>query len=124
MTPKLLLYNLKNSTGKAIEDFCKANEINVRYVSNSEWETPLEKLIESEPLTSKDSGKAPIDEPMLLFCYFGQELLTEIIINRDKEGLLRSINFKAGLTPTNSRWTSTELFEELVKEHKEMNSNQ
>lgn len=124
MNPKLLLFNLNNSHGKAIEEFCKNNGINTRYVANSEWNTPLEKLIESEEYSVFDNTKAPTEEEMLLFCYFSPDLLNEIIIVKDKDRVLRDVNFKAGLTPTNSKWTSEELFYELVKEHEEMQSNQ
>ena len=120
MKPTLYLYNLRNDKGRQIEMLCLTNGIACRHVNSEDYGKYIGYIAEIDGYKAED--KTPIKElftdEMIIFKGFDQELLSNFLAMYRQAGIA-VIPLKAGLTPTNVGWSSTELHAELQQEHQE-----
>lgn len=121
MQPTLLFYNLDNPKGLAIKMFCKQLNIGTRDIQPSEYFLTLENLLESPAKAQKENSKPPFMDELLVFCHFTNEQIADFLTKREEAAIIKNVDLKAGLTPTNLKWTSIQLYEEILLDYKELN---
>lgn len=121
--PILLLYNLNDEGPKStkLKLLSVKQGIKVRPVERREFGKQLGMLAG----LSKDDGTifsgAGFEEEMLVFVGFSNEQLDEFLQSY-RAAKIPPIPLKAVLTSTNVFWNSLQLHEELVREHKAVQS--
>lgn len=148
---KVLLYHFQGTEeAKKLKPVLLRMGIRVRAVEPEEFGKPLgmlagvkdfkepEALDRSESIAAGDSVTAtyaeggagtaesvPADFPelMMVMCGFAGRRVDELLMQMRKGGVPR-IDLKAMLTPTNMYWNSREVYEELKREHTEMQKMQ
>lgn len=109
----VLMYNCSGEQYSKLKQIFAMLRLRMRPVEPDRYHVPLGELSQGKG----DSGEPapPLPEPMLVFCGMGQALLNQVleIIRISK---LPPIPLKAVLTDINRSWTTTQLYEELLKE--------
>lgn len=130
MEKKLLSYNLSPDFMEKLNKLCLQENVVLLSVSDLEYDVPLGFLAYGSPeqkqefLRSESTGKAGVDDPMLVFAGFMRDDLMSFLQQMKQTGLNR-VDLKAMLTEHNAVWNSSMLFEEIKKEHEYMkNMNQ
>ncbi|HIR07987.1 MAG TPA: DUF3783 domain-containing protein [Candidatus Pullichristensenella stercoripullorum] len=111
--PVLLTYNLQGERAAKTRLVAMRFRIRVRNVSPLEYDRTLEALIENAPET--DGMGEPFAEEMLVMANFPAPLVQAFLQGLRRAGV-RPAALKAVLTPTNARWDSRTLYNELCKE--------
>ena len=114
--PRLLLYNIEESKKFNIEKLCKRMKIEVRNIKEVEYGFTLGYLCGLEKQQEEQKAIGNIDKEMMIISGFSDTLLDEFLKEYRDAGIAQ-ISIKAVLTKHNQKWTSTELFKELSKEH-------
>lgn len=115
--PTVLLYNLDSEKGRRIKLLCLPLRIRARNVSPEEYGLSLEDLL---------NGGAPAEEAppafaeeMLVMSGLGQNQMDQLL-NGFRRKKIPTVALKAVVTPTNLRWDSCRLRDELLAEHEAM----
>jgi len=120
--PLLLTYNLKAGTAAGLEAICRAQGILVRAVEPKEYGLPIGALA-GIPVKGGASPSGtpvpPFHDEMLVMCHMLSGELDAFLQAMRGQGLPR-IALKAVLTPVNVLWSSTDLHDELAREHSEI----
>ena len=120
--PLLLTYNLKPGTEAGISSICRDLGIRVCAVSPGEYALPIGALAGipmARAATPDAMSGRPFDDEMLVMCHMLSGELDAFLQAMRGQGLPR-IALKAVLTPVNVLWSSTDLHDELAREHSEI----
>lgn len=117
----VLMYNCSGEEFSKLKQIFAMLRLRMRPVEPDRYHIPLEEL--SQGKGGSADPASPLSEPMLVFCGLGQALLDQVleIIRISK---LPPIPLKAVLTETNRSWTTTQLYEELLKEREAIAAQQ
>ena len=117
----VLLYNLNNEKGRKIRFLLVRLGMRIRVNEKEDYGKPLGVLAGMKDVTLENEN-APVedfnDEMMVLY-RFSDKRLDALLQGMRKEGIER-VDLKAVLTPTNCRWNSWQLFQEIQEEHRTM----
>ncbi|MCR1919047.1 DUF3783 domain-containing protein [Frisingicoccus caecimuris] len=117
----VLLYNLNNEKGRKIRFLLVRLGMRIRVIEKEDYGKPLGVLAGMKDVTLENEN-APVedfnDEMMVLY-RFSDKRLDALLQGMRKEGIER-VDLKAVLTPTNCRWNSWQLFQEIQEEHRTM----
>lgn len=122
MKPTILLFNITDKTKYAnILKAAMPLKVRIKKVDIEDYLQPIgylagKKEIDSVP--EKYEG-SEFDDEMLLISDFTDTMLNQLL-NTLRKSAVR-INFKAVLTETNKKWNPIQLYEELGKEHEQLN---
>lgn len=117
----VLLYNLNNEKGRKIRFLLVRMGMRIRVVEKEDYDKPLGVLAGMKDVTLEDEN-APVedfDDEMMVLYRFTDKRLDAFLQGMRKEGIER-VDLKAILTPTNCRWNSWQLFQEIQEEHRTM----
>ena len=109
----VLMYNCSGAEFSKLKQIFAMLRLRMRSVEPDRYHISLDELSRGEGEPAQPAS--PLPEPMLVFCGLGQALLNQVleIIRVSK---LPPIPLKAVLTDANRSWTTTQLYEELLKE--------
>lgn len=118
MKPTIYLYNLRNEKGTQIEILCSTLGVACHHVDPALYGEKIGYItqIEGFEKSKSDIATTPINDEMILFKEFDQEMLTNFLTSYRQAGIT-VVPLKAGLTPTNIHWSSVALHAELQQEH-------
>lgn len=121
----VLLYNIDSEKNRKLRMLMLRMGMRVRVVDKADYGKPVGLLAGLKDVTIEDSDGEVSDfsEEMMVMRGFTERRLDLFLQSMRREGIER-IDYKAILTPVNSRWNSCQLYQELKKEHEQMNSRQ
>lgn len=118
-----LLYNIKDAKrARKIKFIFVQMGVHIKNMKLEEYLQPIGAVAGMSHIASTDecySGEGFEDE-MLLMRGFSEGQINDMML-RFRKGNLPKIDLKAVITSTNQTWDSITLYQELKKEHKEMN---
>ena len=117
----VLLYNLNNEKGRQIRFLLVRLGMRIRVIEKEDYGKPLGVLagMKDVMLENEDAPVEDFDEEMMVLYRFSDKRLDAFLQGMRKEGIER-VDLKAVLTPTNCRWNSWQLFQEIQEEHRTM----
>lgn len=118
-TPTLLMYNLESEKGNKIKLICLRLKIKIRIVKKEEYLQPLGAvagLLPGNDLIYQEKG---FDDEMMVMVNFTGGMVNAFLQEMRRQQI-EPVSLKAMLTPTNARWDSITLHEEIKKEHEFM----
>lgn len=119
----VLLYNLeKTEKGRKVKFILIRMGIHIRNITKEEYLQPIGALAGMSNIEmNKDVYEGDgFHEEMLVMKGFTESLLNQLLTSLRKEKV-EKIDLKAVITPTNQTWNTLQLYEELKKEHAQMN---
>src|SRR5574344_1563441 len=121
----VLLYNIDSEQNRKLRMLMLRMGMRVRVVDKADYGKPVGLLAGLKDVTIEDPDGEVSDfsEEMMVMRGFTERRLDLFLQSMRREGIER-IDYKAILTPVNSRWNSCQLYQELKKEHEQMNSRQ
>lgn len=121
----VLLYNIDSEKNRKLRMLMLRMGMRVRVVDKADYGKPVGLLAGLKDVTIEDPDREVSDfsEEMMVMRGFTERRLDLFLQSMRREGIER-IDYKAILTPVNSRWNSCQLYQELKKEHEQMNSRQ
>lgn len=117
----VLLYNLNNEKGRKIRFLLVRLGMRIRVIEKEDYGKPLGVLAGMKDVTleNEDAPVEDFDDEMMVLYRFSDKRLDAFLQGMCKEGIER-VDLKAVLTPTNCRWNSWQLFQEIQEEHRTM----
>ena len=117
----VLLYNLNNEKGRKIRFLLVRLGMRIRVIEKEDYGKPLGVLAGMKDVTleNEDAPVEDFDEEMMVLYRFSDKRLDAFLQGMRKEGIER-VDLKAVLTPTNCRWNSWQLLQEIQEEHRTM----
>ncbi len=117
----VLLYNLNNEKGRKIRFLLVRLGMRIRVIEKEDYGKPLGVLagMKGVTLENEDAPVEDFDDEMMVLYRFSDKRLDVLLQGMRKEGIER-VDLKAILTPTNCRWNSWQLFQEIQEEHRTM----
>ena len=117
----VLLYNMDNEKSRKLKMLMIRMGMRIRMVDKEDYGSPVGLLAGLKEITLEDPHAEVMDfnDEMMILRGFTNVRLDLFLQAMRKEGIGR-INYKAILTPTNARWNSWQLYQELKQEHEEM----
>ena len=117
----VLLYNINEEKSRKLKMLMVRMGMRIRVVNKEDYAQPIGQLAGLKDVTLEDSDVdvQDFDDEMMVMRGFTNSRLDLFLQSMRKAGI-EKINYKAILTPTNSRWNSWQLYQELVREHEEM----
>lgn len=117
----VLLYNLNNEKGRKIRFLLVRLGMRIRVIEKEDYGKPLGVLAGMKDVTleNEDAPVEDFDDEMMVLYRFSDKRLDAFLQEMRKEGIER-VDLKAVLTPTNCRWNSWQLFQEIQEEHRTM----
>lgn len=117
----VLLYNLNNEKGRKIRFLLVRLGMRIRVIEKEDYGKPLGVLagMKGVTLENEDAPVEDFDDEMMVLYRFSDKRLDVLLQGMRKEGIGR-VDLKAILTPTNCRWNSWQLFQEIQEEHRTM----
>ena len=117
----VLLYNMDNEKSRKLKMLMIRMGTRIRMVDKEDYGSPVGILAGLKEITLEDPNAEVMDfnDEMMILRGFTNARLDLFLQAMRKEGIGR-INYKAILTPTNARWNSWQLYQEIKKEHEEM----
>jgi len=115
MQPVLLAYNLTGEKANKVRFICMMLKVRFRPVNAEEAPLAVGALAGVKELPEPEGAAEPVTDEMLVMAHFGDQLFDRFL-NSLRAGGIPPIPLKAILTPTNARWTSAALYEELKRE--------
>ena len=121
----VLLYNIDSEKGRKLSMLMLRMGMRARVVDKADYGKPVGLLAGLKDVTVEDPDAEVSDfsDEMMVMRGFTERRLDLFLQSMRREGIER-IDYKAILTPVNSRWNSWQLYQELKKEHEQMNSRQ
>ncbi len=118
LLPALLTFNLNPDKQDAIAALCRRKGVLLAAIPPADFGLTLSELPRNPaaPHAAGQEVRHPFSDEMLLFRHFSDELLEEFLAEYRAAGLA-PIFLKAVQTPTNSRWDSYALRDELRREY-------
>ena len=113
----VLLYNLNNEKGRKIRFLLVRLGMRIRVIEKEDYGKPLGVLAGMKDVTleNEDAPVEDFDDEMMVLYRFSDKRLDAFLQGMRKEGIER-VDLKAVLTPTNCRWNSWQLFQEIQEE--------
>ena len=148
--PVLLSYNLNGPKARNVHMAAMRLKIRVRNVAKEEYALPLAVLLGAGSADSAQKSDMAVDavcdpqiaqadkmgnagqsrsvaqgfsDEMLVMAFFPQGMVNAFLQTMRRAGI-SPIALKAVLTPTNAAWSSTQLHEELAREHAAMTARE
>jgi hypothetical protein len=122
MKPTILLFNITDKTRYAsILKAALPLKVKIKKVDREEYLQPIGYLAgkkEIAPALEKYEGPELYEE-MLLISDFTDPMINQLLLALRKSSV--RINLKAVLTQNNEKWNPIQLYEELRKEHEQLN---
>ena len=118
MQPTILTYNL-GAKQFQMELLCANFHVIIRNIRTEEQSFTINSLLETNT-TRPQSNTDIFSDEMIVFCNFSNIFLEHFL--QQLRNLNIRISLKAILTPTNKKWSSVELYKELVKEYNALNT--
>lgn len=120
----VLLYNLNNDKGRKLRFVMVRMGMRIRVVNKEEYGLPVGILAGMKEVVpeKEDSDIQDFQDEMMIMKGFTDGRLDQFLKAMRKDGI-EKVNYKAVLTPTNCRWNSWQLYQELRKEHETMSGN-
>ena len=117
----VLLYNLNNEKGRKIRFLLVRLGMRIRVVEKEDYGKPIGELAGMKGVTLEDENAAVEDlqDEIIDLRGFTDKRLDTFLQGMRKEGIGR-VDLKAILTPTNCRWNSWQLYQEIQEEHRTM----
>lgn len=117
----VLLYNLNNEKGRKIRFLLVRLGMRIRVIEKEDYGKPLGVLAGMKDVTleNEDAPVEDFNDEMMVLYRFSDKRLDALLQGMRKEGIER-VDLKAVLTPTNCRWNSWQLFQEIQEEHRIM----
>lgn len=117
----VLLYNLDHEKGRKLRFLLVRMGMRIRVVKPEEYSLPVGVLAGMKDVTPEDgdAGAEIFEDEMIVMKGFSNSRLDQFLSGMRKAGIER-VNYKAILTPTNCRWNSWQLYQEIRKEHEAM----
>lgn len=115
--PVLFLYNLDTPRGSRLRRMCLPLGIRTKLVPPQAHTLTLEDLTGGAP--PPEDGDPGFSEEMLLLAGFTSAQV-DALLQGFRRAKLPPVPLKAVLTPTNLKWTSVQLRDELLREHQAM----
>lgn len=114
----VLLYNLNHEKGRKIRFLLVRLGMRIKVVEKEEYALPIGALAGMKDVTLSDKDAEPEDfqDEMIVMKGFSDRRLDQFLKEMRKMGIGR-IDYKAVLTPTNCRWNSWQLYQEIRREH-------
>lgn len=112
----VLGYNLTGERGEGIRRLAEGLGIRVRMVERAEYGQTLAALAGLEPETDEAYEGVGFEDEMMVMAFLPQGMLGKLLDGIRGAGLA-PVALKAMLTPTNSRWDSLALHQELLEEY-------
>lgn len=121
----VLLYNMDSEKSRKLRMLMLRMGMRARAVDKDDYGKPVGLLAGLKGVTVEDPDAEVSDfsDEMMVMRGFTERRLDLFLQSMRREGIER-IDYKAILTPVNSRWNSWQLYQELKKEHEQMNSRQ
>ena len=121
----VLLYNIDSEKGRKLRMLMLRMGMRARVVDKADYGKTVGLLAGLKDVTVEDPDAEVSDfsDEMMVMRGFTERRLDLFLQSMRREGIER-IDYKAILTPVNSRWNSWQLYQELKKEHEQMNSRQ
>ena len=120
--PAVLLYNFNDPDRlRMIRRYLNRQKVKVRIVTTPEFLHPLGYLFELpgfQPCAKFNLGKNFSEEMMVLNNFSSEQM--DAFLAFFREEAIPSVSLKAMLTPVTQHWSSTQLHDELTKEHAKM----
>lgn len=115
---KVLLFQVEKEKKKQIVALCRTLEITPVIISRGQYEESLGALagIDGFTLSGKGYGGPPLDTDMMVFSGISSDAL-DIFLKEYKRAEIAPIPLKAVLTKHNIFWNARQLYDELYKEH-------
>lgn len=115
----VLLYNCSGPQWTKLHQMMMMLRFRIRVVQPERYHLTLEELAAGQGEPVETDVPQALPESMMVFCGVNQAQLNAIL-NAIRLAKLPPIPMKAVLTETNRQWTSTQLYDELVKEREEL----
>ena len=119
MQPVLLSYNLTGEKANKVRFICMMLKVRFKEVAADAAELAVGDLAGVKDLGAPEGAQEPVTDEMLVMCHFNEQLFDRFL-NSLRAGGIPPIPLKAVLTPTNAKWTSFALCEELKREREEV----
>lgn len=122
MKPTILVFNFADKT--RYNRFIKAVlplKAKIKKVGREDYLQPIGYLVgkkDIDPVEEKYEGPE-LDDEMLLISDFTDMKLNQLLLSLKKSAV--RINLKAVLTQNNQKWNPVQLYEQLAKEHEQLN---
>ena len=119
----VLLYNMNHEKARKLKMLMVRMGMRIRVVDKNDYAKPVGLLAGLKDITleNPDAEVLDFDDEMIIMRGFTNSRLDLFLQGMRREGIGK-INYKAILTPTNARWNSWQLYQEIKKEHEEMTS--
>ena len=117
----IILFNANDIEKEKLRILCEKENVKLKLIGMEAVDQKVGYLAEIEGYEKIESEGEHLDQYDFTFAFFKdfeQNDLFEFIDNMRAEGVV--IEHKAGITPTNIKWTLRELLEENDQEHKTM----
>lgn len=121
--PVLLTYNLDDPRAQEVRALAQSLGITVRPVPDTAHGVTLKKLLDDTSDEAPMGSQAAVKEAMIVMCHFPRPLLNALLDGFRDKGI-PPVSLMAVLTPTNSTWTSADLYTALCKERAHFVSQQ
>ena len=117
----VLLSNLDNDKGRKLRFLLVRMGMRIRVVNPEEYSLPVGVLAGMKDVVPEkaDAEAEVFSDEMMVMKGFSNSRLDQFLKGMRKAGIER-VDYKAVLTPTNCRWNSWQLYQEIRKEHEAM----
>ena len=117
----VLLYNMDNEKGRKLKMLMVRMGMRIRVIDKTDYSKPVGLLAGLKDITLENPNAEvqDFDDEMMVMRGFTSHRIDLFLQSMRKEGITK-IDYKAVLTPSNARWNSWQLYQELKQEHEEM----
>lgn len=117
----VLLYNMDNEKGRKLKMLMVRMGMRIRVIDKVDYSKPVGLLAGLKDITLENPNAEVQDfnDEMMVMRGFTSHRIDMFLQSMRKEGITK-IDYKAILTPSNARWNSWQLYQELKQEHEEM----
>ncbi|MDO4178642.1 MAG: DUF3783 domain-containing protein [Phascolarctobacterium sp.] len=124
MIKQVLAYNFTAERLQALKMVSFIVKAQCKQILREDMQNPIGFAAGLEEFSAgeKYAGDEAADE-MIIMCGFNRPDMDRLLSGIRKNKILKNIDLKCVLTPTNAKWSAIELMTELKKEHEYMRAN-
>lgn len=125
MIKQVLAYNFSQERLQALKMVSFIVKAQCKFIPREDMNHPigfLAGISDIAPADDKFSGD-DANEEMIIMCGFNRPDIDRLLSGIRKNKILKNIDLKCILTPTNAEWSAVKLMNELRKEHEYMKAN-
>ena len=117
----VLLYNIQDEKSRKLRMLMVRMGMRFRVVEPSDYAQPVGLLagIKDATLEDPDAEVQTFEDEMMVMRGFSSSRL-DLFLQGMRKASIGRIDYKAIVTPTNARWNSWQLYQEIKSEHEEM----